>query len=473
MRALIYARVSEDPRGNGRSVTEQETECRAWAEREHWTITHVIAETGSASRYARGARARSRWPEVTSAITSGQYDALLTWESSRATRDLTAYAQLRDLCAKHHVLWGYSGTLHDLSKRDARFRTGLDALLAEDESARTSERILRSVRARASAGQPHGKLPYGYRREYDPATGALLRQVPDETTAPIVREIYERINAGDALLRIAKDLTARDVPPPRPARSTGRRDQDWLTITIRRIALSPTYAARRTHNGQVVGPAAWPALVDDTTWEKAGAVLSDPTRLTRTGDSRARWLLTGIARCGYDECGATLRRLVNRGRDTYSCPACMRVTRKVAPVDQVVEERVLALLHKHGRELAAPRDTDGEQLKAARAELDALQRRLEGFTDQAADGGLSPGALARIEARLLPKINAADRRVKALQAPTALEGMDLSDPEKLWADSDLERCRHIVRSLVDVTILPAGRGKRIFDPGLVVVTPRW
>ena len=91
MRCLIYARVSQDPRGDHRSTTEQEHECRTWAEREGWTITGVITETGSASRYARSTTARTRWNDVTTELATGHYDALLTWEASRATRDLTAY----------------------------------------------------------------------------------------------------------------------------------------------------------------------------------------------------------------------------------------------------------------------------------------------------------------------------------------------------------------------------------------------
>lgn len=77
MRALIYARVSLDVTGQARSVTEQETELRAWADREGWTVETVIAETGSASRHARSTQARKRWPELTAELASGRYDLLL------------------------------------------------------------------------------------------------------------------------------------------------------------------------------------------------------------------------------------------------------------------------------------------------------------------------------------------------------------------------------------------------------------
>ena len=49
--ALIYARVSQDRR-HGRSVAEQEAECRAWAGREGWRVVDVIVDNDrSASQY--------------------------------------------------------------------------------------------------------------------------------------------------------------------------------------------------------------------------------------------------------------------------------------------------------------------------------------------------------------------------------------------------------------------------------------
>ena len=59
----------------------------------------------------------------------------------------------------------------------------------------TSKRIRRAVRIRAAEGRPHGRIPYGYRREHDPATSKVLRQVPNAQTAPVVREIASRLLA--------------------------------------------------------------------------------------------------------------------------------------------------------------------------------------------------------------------------------------------------------------------------------------
>ncbi|WP_298752931.1 hypothetical protein [uncultured Serinicoccus sp.] len=147
--------------------------------------------------------------------------------------------------------------------------------------------------------------------ECDPTSGALLRQVPDEDTAPIVREMYPHVLEGDGCATISKDLTRRDVTPPAAA--------DLPHVAGAAVAVHhrppyrhlPTYAARRVHQGQVVGDADWPPLVDVDTWEWAVAVIRDPARNTRTGDSTATHLLTGIATCGV--CGTPVHRIKNRG----------------------------------------------------------------------------------------------------------------------------------------------------------------
>lgn len=465
MKTLIYARVSID-RG-GRSLDEQETECREWASREGWPVTHVIRESGSASRYARSTGARSRWDELTTLVASGEVDALLTWEASRATRQLSEYAVLADLCAAHGVRWGYSGTLHDLTTRDARFRTGLDALLAQDESARISERIQRSTRARAVTGRPHGKLPYGYRREYDPQSGALLRQVPDEEQAPVVREIARRVLDGHSLRSIAADLTERGVPIPRPARNRKQPDA-WLPVTVRRIALSPTNAALRIHQGEVVGDAAWPALIPRDDHDRITQLLTADGRSHRTGDSTAVHLLSGIATCG--PCGGPMRRLApKRKRANYTCRDCMRTSRAQDPLDEYVTDVALALLQGiDARDL----DRVNPEADAAREEARALEQRLDSFTDSAAAGELSSTALGKIEARLLPQIAAARAKAKALAAPRGIDLKALEDPHGWWGSASIAQKRALLRACVHVTVHPSPATKS-FRREFVEVVPAW
>lgn len=462
VRAGIYARVSYDQSGRGRSVIEQVREGRAWAEREHWNVTHVIEETGSASRYA--SRSREKWPEVVELIESGAIDILVTWENSRATRDLAVYAMLRDLCARSNVLWGYSGTVYDLTKRQDRFRTGLDSLLSDDEAAAISERVRRSTRNRARDGDPHGKIPFGYRREYDEQRRP--RQVIDEATAPLLRRIFADAASGKSLYAIAREMTAEGIPTPRPSK------YGWSSTTVQRLIQNPAYIGKRVHRGEIVGDANWPAIVDEITQQRAlVAVRPGPGRRR---DDGVVHLLSGLARCG--SCGRGLYIVKPRGYPTYTCPNGGHAARSEQLLDDFVTARVLALLDSR-RDLTDEPDTTDTELAAAVAELDALRIRMATFQDSAADGQLSAASLVRIEGQMIPKIQAAERRVRGLRAPKALAHLDLSNPSASWPGWSLEVKRTVIAASVEVAVYPTkgtGRGRRgVIDPQYVVVDPRW
>src|SRR4051812_20914725 len=245
MRAVIYTRVSSDPNDRGRSVAEQEAECRSVCQREGWEVMDVYSDNDrSASRYAT--KDRPEFRRLITFVESGGADVLVTWEASRAQRDMDAYLRLRDLCERRGVLWSYSGRTYDLAESTDRFSTGLDALLAERESDETRKRVLRAVRANADKGRPHGRLLYGYRREYDPATRELVGQVPDDETAPVVREAARRVLAGETPYSVAQDFNRRGVPTP-----TGG-GRGWDLTQIKRLCVNPGYAGKRVHRGKVV-----------------------------------------------------------------------------------------------------------------------------------------------------------------------------------------------------------------------------
>ncbi|MGW2096080.1 recombinase family protein [Promicromonospora sukumoe] len=460
MRAVIYCRVSSDTSNIGRSVTEQEAECRALCEREGWTVADVLVDNDrGASRYSR--KDRPAYRKLQRVLQEG--DALVTWEASRAQRDLAAYVQLRDLCVDRNVLWCYSGRIYDLSRGDDRFITGLDALLSEKEVEEIRNRVLRGVRANLAAGRPHGKLPYVYRILRDPVTGEPLERVPDEETAPIVREMARRTLAGEAMYSIVADLNARGISGPRP----GRDGQPvlWLPAVARRMIENPTYAGLRTHRGEVTGPATWQGLITVDEHQRIKSIFADPKRRTNHRGSAPRWLLSGIAVCSV--CGATVRRQKNRGYGTYSCVAGFCVSRVIEPTDALVVESVLRRLESVD---VIEHLTEQDSVAAdARVELEALRTRLDAFTDSAAAGEVSPAALARIEQRLRPQIVEAERRVRAAFSSPIVAELAGPHARTRWVELSLEDQRAVVKALATVRILKTRR-RRTFDPASVEIT---
>lgn len=475
-RAVLYGRVSKalSPGEKTTSVDQQLANLLAQAGREDVEVIGPFRDDGiSASRYARG-KPRDGWQKTMEAILAGEVNELWTWEISRATRDRPVWVALINACMANRVLMNVGGRLHDPLDPDDGFMLDLQAALAVRESAMSSKRIKRDVAARAAEGRPHGKIPYGYTREYDTRTGKLLRQIPDPETAPILQELARRVLAGESMYAIANDLNDRGIPCPQEVRNLRahgvRGDCLWRGDEIRDQLLSPTAAGQRVHNGNVVADATWPAIITPTQRATLLAMLTEPGRKRWFGP--VKHLLTGIAECGV--CGAPLRRVKNRGYPSYACrgkdgrgASC--VSRLQAPLDAFVS---LAIVKRMARpdvlQLLNSRDEGSDAASAAR-ELTDLQARLAEFEASAADGGISAAAFGRIEARLLAQIEDARRRATPQEVPAVV--LDLAGPDAAsrWDGLPVENQRQVVRALLRVRVHRSSRGPgaRGFDASAI------
>jgi site-specific DNA recombinase len=456
-RAAIYARVSSDPRGIGRSTREQVADCEAVAEREGWVVVDIFVDNDkSASRFSNGDRPAYR--RLVQYLQDGRADVLLTWEASRTQRDLDAYVKLRDLCRTAGVRWCYSGRVYDLDRTDDAFVTGLDALLAEREAAQTRDRVLRTVRANANAGRPHGKRVFGYRRVYDEHSGALLDQVVDDDQAAVIREAARRVSSGETPYAVAKDFNARGIRTPAGGKG-------WDLTQIKRLCTNPTYIAKRVHKGKVVADATWPAILDEATHYTLVARLGDPKRRTQR-DSAVKHLLSGIAVCGV--CGGRIRVQKNRGFLAYLCVDGFHVSRREDHVDEFVTTVVIERLSRPDFLDLLVVDEDAD-VQAARARAAELRARLDGFYDIAAAGDLTPTALARIEATLLPEIEQAERRAHTTALSPVVAAAARPDIAELWQTLPLSTQREIIDTLMEIRIMKTGKGRRRFDPSSIAI----
>jgi site-specific DNA recombinase len=447
-KALIYTRVSKD-RKQSRSTAEQEAECRAVADREGWEIVDVLSDNGrSASRYAK--KDRPAWEEVKRRLSNG-VDVLVTWEASRSNRDLGEFVALRDLCRTYGVLLNYSGHTIDFDDSSDSFRAGLDALISEDESERTAGRIRRTVRANAVAGRPHGRRLYGYRYVYDPDTGALKGQVPDDAEAEIVREIARRFLSGESRRAISDDLNARGV-----------RDRSWSETRVKRILLNPGYIGKRVHKGEVVGDADWEPILDQATFDAIGERLVHPGA---RGGHDLRHLLSGIVRCG--RCGGRMYCGKAGGKLTYECrPGRGHLTRNQQHLDAYVTTVLLERLATINLDDLGAEHPDAIEARADAAEM---RGRINDAADKFAAGEISSSTLAKIETNLAPKIRAAEKRARTAAVPPNISDLAGEGIDRRWDTLSVEQRREIVRLLLDVTVLPdtRPRGSRGFDPDAV------
>lgn len=451
MRALIYCRVSQD-RAHGRSVEEQEAESRRLCDEREWTVTEVITDSVGASRHSKGKRAG--WQRIIGLVEAGDVDVLVTWEASRAQRDLETYARLRDLCVRTGTLWCYSGRVHDLTTSDDRFRTGIDALVAEREADETAERIQRAMRSNAAKGRPHGRRLFGYQRTYDPATGVLTGQIPDEVEAPIVRRIFADYLAGAGAVTIARALNAEGI-------TTGT-GVEWRNSQVTRVLRNPAYVGKRLHQGEIIGDATWPPLVSTADWERVQARFEDPSRIKYAGTAR---LLTAVIRCG--KCGGKM--FVGHDRKTrkvYVCRAYHHVSRDEAKLDAYVAGSICHYLERDDiADLRA--EVPEPEVDEARRRVADLRARLDEAVGQFTAGKLTGATLARIEGQLLPEIRAAETSLRRNVIPLTFDVPTIGVAD-WWEGLTPERRRELVNALLAAVVVhPTRRGARTFDPDAV------
>jgi len=465
LRAYIYDRTSRLIRP-APGAGDQRLENRRFCDRQGWPVVGEYSDPGrSASRYAK--KAREDYDAMVAAVRDGGCDVLVIWESSRAYRTTRGYLDLRDLCEARGVLLCYNGRIYDMRRREDRYYTGMDALRNEDEAEAISERNRRTTRLNAERGGPHGRLPYGFRREYDERTGELLRQLPHEAEAEVVRECAERVASGKSLYWVAKDLNARGVPSPGGG--------SWSPLAVRGILLRPTNVGRRQHQGQVVGDALWDGIVQEDVYNACVRILKDPGRLSHQ-DSAVKYLLSGVAVCGACLGDAQprpglVRPRRNGARWSYTCVECFRVSIRTHVFDDVVTAAVLKYVERPAFAAALVPAGGGEGVRRELARAGAMEAQLMEARELAATLGadgrmvLSAVSLARLEGQLMPRIEAARASARDAGVPEVLRRLAGSRARQVWKDYDLVQRRAAVRAVVRVSLNRAGQGARRVLPG--------
>jgi DNA invertase Pin-like site-specific DNA recombinase len=472
LRVALYCRVSLDKVGDEKSVDDQEAEGLRWVDRHQAVLVDTYRDPNrSASRFAT--KQRENFNRLLEDIEAGKLDggAVWFWEASRSQRRLDVFATLRDLCRNHGVLWIIRDRVQDPADADDMAMAGVQAIFSENESEKTAGRVRRGKASSASAGRPAGKVPYGYKRVYDPESGRSLRDVPnvydgdgrpiEDSPAWIVREIFDRIAAGDSITGIRRDLNDR-----------GTRTQQghpWDNFKVRYIAMNPTYVGLRVYQGEILEgvPAFGDPLVDEATFWAVQRILSDPARMTtRLGARTGKYLLSSLGRCA--ECGGKLlwkkapadnqRR---QYKDIYYCKDRSCVGIYAEGLDEYVEGVIVGWLSDPDVVADLTGGDDSAAAKQARVDADRAGVELEEWRKLADRGEISAPSFARAEKGLLARIKEAERVAQAATLPPVLVGNIGPQAQAGWDALDLMGKRQIVQTVADIRVRRVGRGRTV------------
>ncbi len=455
--AGLYGRVSRlkadrDERSVDQQLAANEKACAQYG----WTIAdrHRYADPGrSASRFAT--RARENWQHVLAAVAAREFDILVLWETSRASRDPEEWIPLLAECRRAgiRIYVTADDELYDLSKPKHWKTLASDGIANAFSSEETSLRVKRDADANAELGRPHGQILYGYKRVYDPETRKLVEQCKHPEYAPVVVDIIESVYRGESLMSIARRLNDAGIASPRGAK--------WTMRTVRRVALNQGYIGLRGHNGHTT-KAIWPSLIEDAAiFYGARRILTDPKRInTRPG--RAKWLASLIATCGV--CDGPMA-VMHRGsnRTVYACRDHGHLSIERNEVDKYLTGLVTARLSRSDTYPRLPDGSGEPALVALRAEESALRAELDGYVDDAAEGKIDRAFAAKVVAKLNTKISEVQRQIEAAITPPALVGLLFGDPGEdvptRWNRAPVSAQREVLRLLFAAIVLGKGPGE--------------
>ncbi|OBJ49535.1 recombinase family protein [Mycobacterium sp. 1423905.2] len=450
MRAAIYTRISDDQTGRGLGVARQLEDCQALADKQGWNVTTTY-DDNDISAYS--GKTRPGFEAMLKAMAAGQFDALLCWHTDRLyrnMRDLERVIELAD--AKRIEIRTVQGGTLDLSTSAGRMVARILGSVARQESEHSSERRKRANVQRAASGQwVVARRPLGY----------TMDGTPLEPEASAIRQAITDVLAGKSVRAVAREWN--ECGP----RTTGSATT-WRSPMVRRVLMNPRYAALVVHQGKIVGPGKWKALIDEDTHHGIVAYLSDPTRINYVGFER-KYQGSGVYRCGV--CGAALVHFVPAGARprAYSCTQ-RHVRRQGEALDKYIDAIVVEWLSRTDIEkLIEPADVDVARLHAQRT---ALRVRMDELASLFAEGSITAPQLKRGTTQLANNIDALESELAAATrgnpVSTLVDGSQSGfGLEKRWAVTAPDIRGKVIDQLLTVTVNRSPRGLRRFDPNYV------
>lgn len=461
MRAVVYARISQDRAGAGVGVGQQEADGRDLAASLGAQVVGVYVDNDSSAYHLR--KPRRGYQRMVADLAAGHAEMVICWHTERLHRHPRELEDYIDLCETRQIITRtvVAGEF-DLATPSGRMVARILGARDRMESEHKSQRTARRMRQLAETGRPGGgPRAFGYQ----PNRAGIV-----QAEAAQVQWMAEQVLAGASLNWIAHDLNRRGV--------TTARGLAWQDTSVRAVFRSPRLAGLATHYGQITVEATWPPILPRSTWEAVNAVLTARTPIGRRPPRRH--VLSGEVQCGREGCGQRLYagavdrrgllRLVCRYRPTgagcgqsmYYLPVLGHVGGYV--VGRLEDEAVFA-------GLAAASDT-GQAADIAR-QVATDEARLAGLAEAFADSADAPRAFRRA-VELLEERIAANRQTLGGLRRHVPAGVTPATVRRVWEDpdGDVGVKQALMRLACASIVISPGRKGRKLDMSRIVISPQ-
>jgi DNA invertase Pin-like site-specific DNA recombinase len=489
LRAGCYCRISSDPNDKREGTDRQREDTADICTINGWVPAGYYVDD---DRSASNGRDRPEWKRLLGDIEAGRINAIVVWNQDRGWRKMADLESLRPLLEPRGVLLATTNIgVIDFRNADDVFRAQVSTAMSEMEIAKMRVRMRRAARQKAERGKPQWKAAFGYvrdtrRKEDDDGTRKVDKQVKK-----VVEQAYKAVLAGASLGDIARTLNKAELYGQRWARpkdAEGNTIKDakpelhetpWTASTVSLFLRKPRNAGLRDHNDELVydkdgNPVkgTWPPLVDENLWKSVQHKLNEPGRAPGR-KTVTRHLLTGVLQCGKPGCGGYLSGYQSKdGVMAYRCRFCRGVAVRFQHVEPLVYQIVSGrLAAPDAVDLLKAELHDVAEAEALRTEENTLRSRLNEIADERADGLLDGAQAKRATERVKDKLAAIERRQQDQERLRVLDGIPLGTPQVAAAIQRLspDRFRAVVELLMAVTVMPVGKGNKVFNPDRVVV----
>jgi DNA invertase Pin-like site-specific DNA recombinase len=467
-RAILLVRISDDRDGEGLGVARQEVDGRAHAARLRWGIAEVIVENDTSAFKRRkvvlpdGSTAmrtfRPGLRRSLALLSTGERDGLLAYDLDRYTRDPRDLEDLIDVVEQRHVpVTSVTGSLRLDTDADITMARVMVAV-ANKSSRDTARRVSRKHEELAEKGRPSGGglRPFGYEPDGMTVRGA---------EAAAVRRMADLLIGGESIRSVVRALNAGDVPPPHSA--------TWTTRGVRNILGGARITGLRVFRGEVAGEATWPAILEREVWEQVQVRLKDRRSKGDSEDNALVHWLNGLLECGL--CG---RHLVAWGpvRDKrYWCArdrgGCGKISINARRSEAEVWEHI-GDYFKSPEVLASLRGTfASDSVASARAELAEDEQQLKQLAAMWARRELTFPEYSEARSIIAARIKES-RALVTSALPGVVRAFLAGDPAEEWESLNPADRRDLVRAVVvGYRVMPAGPGRKVFDPTRMIPIP--
>nr|WP_236683216.1 recombinase family protein [Demequina sediminicola] len=447
--------MSQDREGAGVKVARQERECRALADALGWEVAYVFTDNDVS---ASTGSARPGYTALMEAIERNQVQGVLAWHTDRLHRRPVELEGYLSACEPRGIVTQTveAGPL-DLATPSGRAVARTLAAWARFEVEHKAARSSAGMREAGMRGEwLGGKRAFGWDTSVKPPV--LVQEEADAIRAAAVSLL-----AGKSLIAIADTWNAAGL--------RGVLGAPFTATTLRQVLLRARNAGIATYKGEETGPSTFPAIIDEEMWRAVVALLKSPNRPGTGTDNRAKYLLSGLAKCG--ECGNVVGSSHVKYRDgenrvVYRCRTRGKghVGKRQADADEVVNAVMVARLSMPDvlDSLVDPVTVD---LAGLQSQAGTITARMDDLADAYADGAVTLTQMTAATAKMRETLDGIQEQMRtATPLPAALESVvSADDAQAAWNDTTLTDRRRIIDALCEVTILKTPPGKqRRFDP---------